>query len=181
MREWSITSWLHHLKKISSTQSIVQTLQSTSQVTTLWEKWLCSTLIIRELKQPRRWRQQKPHKSAYFDHAKQTFFYILKTFSFFLWREMTCFAVVAWTMSAHDDKFSILYSCPNCWFQFNSRIVRKHFSSIMTVNNWKMIAEMQLHFQMTFWLPLTSCVLKLPIIVTNTTMMQNINFNETSM
>ena len=31
--------------------------------------------------------------------------------------------------------------CPKRWFQFNSRIVRTHFSNIMTLNNWKMIAE----------------------------------------
>jgi len=31
--------------------------------------------------------------------------------------------------------------CLKRWFQFNSRIVRTHFSSIMTLNNWKMIAE----------------------------------------
>ena len=34
---------------------------------------------------------------------------ILKTFSFFLRREMTCFVVV-WTTSAYDDKCSILSS-----------------------------------------------------------------------
>ena len=31
--------------------------------------------------------------------------------------------------------------CPKRWFQFNSRIVRTHFSSKMTLNNWKMTAE----------------------------------------
>ena len=65
-------------------------------------------------------------------------FVILKTFSFFLWRE-TFFAVV-WTTWAYDDKCSIK-SRPKRWFQFNSRIVKAHFSSIMTMNNWKMIAE----------------------------------------
>ena len=29
------------------------------------------------------------------------------------------------------------------WFQFNSRIVRTHFASIMTLNHWEMIAEMR--------------------------------------
>ena len=62
-------------------------------------------------------------------------------FSLFLRREMTCFAVV-WTTWTYDDKCSILSSlCPKRWFQFNSRIIRTHFSSIMTLNNWKMIAE----------------------------------------
>ena len=71
-------------------------------------------------------------------HVHFSFFDILKTSSFFLWREMTFFAVV-WTTWAHDDKCSIL-SCPKRWFQFNSRIVKAHFSGIMTLNNWK-IAE----------------------------------------
>ena len=35
--------------------------------------------------------------------------------------------------------------CPKCWFQFNSRIVRIHFSSIMSLLNWKMAAEMRGH------------------------------------
>ena len=42
-------------------------------------------------------------------HVHFSFFDILKTFSFFLRREMTCFAVV-WTTSAYDNKCSILSS-----------------------------------------------------------------------
>ena len=42
-------------------------------------------------------------------HVHISSFDILKTFSFFLRREMTCFAVV-WTTSAYDDKCSILSS-----------------------------------------------------------------------
>ena len=72
-------------------------------------------------------------------HVHFSSFDILKTLSFCLWREMTCFAVV-WTTWAYDDKCSIL-SCPERWFQFNSWIVKAHFSGIMTFNNWKMIAE----------------------------------------
>ena len=66
----------------------------------------------------------------------------MKTFSFFLRRERTCFAVV-WTTWAYDDKCSVLssYVPRAARFQVNSRIVRIHFSSIMTSNNWKMIAE----------------------------------------
>ena len=59
---------------------------------------------LRKLKQPRRRRQQKPHKFAYLTmkngifarFARAFFFYILTTFSLFLRREMTFFAVV-WT------------------------------------------------------------------------------------
>jgi len=31
------------------------------------------------------------------------------------------------------------------WFQFNSRIVRTHFASVMTLNDWEMIAETWSH------------------------------------
>ena len=94
-------------------------------------------------------------------HVHFSYLDILKTLSFFLWREMTCFAVV-WTTSAYDDNCSIL-SCPKRWFQFNSWIVKAHFSGIMTLNNSKMIARnARWHFQMTLSLPLTSCLLKLP-------------------
>ena len=37
--------------------------------------------------------------------------------------------------------FNFVFLCPKRWFQFNSRIVRIHFSNIMTLNNWKMIAD----------------------------------------
>ena len=60
-------------------------------------------------------------------------FDILKTFSFFLRHAMTCFAVV-WTTW-------MLNFFPKRWFQFTSRIVRTHFSSKMTLINWKMIAK----------------------------------------
>ena len=67
-------------------------------------------------------------------HVRFSSFDILKTFSFFLWREMTFFCSCA-------DKCSIL-SCPKRWFQFNSRIVSTaHFSCIITLSNLKMIAE----------------------------------------
>ena len=63
-------------------------------------------LCMRELKEPRRRRQQGRQKFAYLTtkttvflhalHVHSSFFYILQTFSFFLRREMTCFVVV-WT------------------------------------------------------------------------------------
>ena len=104
---------------------------------------------IRELKQPRRRRQQKPHKFAYLTMKNSIFacfarafliFDILKTFLFFLRREMTCFSVV-WTTWACWHMFNFVFLCPKRWFQINSRTVRRHFSSVMTLNNWKMIAE----------------------------------------
>ena len=49
--------------------------------------------------------------------------------------------------------------CPKRWLQFYSRMVRTHFSSIMTLNNWKNdCRNAKLHFQ-TFSLPSTSCLL----------------------
>jgi len=44
-------------------------------------------------------------------------------------------------MSTWWQMFSFVLLCPTRWLQFNSRTVRTHFSSIMTLNNWKMIAE----------------------------------------
>ena len=72
----------------------------------------------RELTQPRRRRQQERHKFAYLTMKNNSFarftravfiFDISHTFSFFLRREMTCFAVV-WTTWGYDDKCSILSS-----------------------------------------------------------------------
>ena len=37
--------------------------------------------------------------------------------------------------------FNFVFLCPKRWFQLNSRIVRTNFSSIMSLNNWKMMAE----------------------------------------
>ena len=63
----------------------------------------CQKVKYREVKQPRRRRQQERHKFAYltmkntFLHALHVHFSyldILKTLLFFLRREMTCFAVV---------------------------------------------------------------------------------------
>ena len=62
-------------------------------------------------------------------------------FSFFLRREMTCFAVM-WTTWAYDDKCSILSSyLKSAGSNLISRTVRIHFANIMTLNNWEMIAE----------------------------------------
>ena len=49
------------------------------------------------------------------------------------------------------------------WFQFNSRIVKTYFSSIMTLNNWETIAETRGYI---LSLSSTSSLLKLPISLT---------------
>ena len=80
--------------------------------------WFLRPWSIRELKQPQQRRQQKPHKFAYltmktvFLHALHVHFSSFdssKTYSFFLRREMTCFAVVR-TAWAYDNKSSVLSS-----------------------------------------------------------------------
>ena len=105
----------------------------------------------RELKQPRRRRQQKPHKFAYLTMKNSIFARFARAF-FIFWH----FEDVN-SRSFYDVKWHVLLSCGRrehmltsiqfCllmsqrWFQFNSRIVRTHFSSIVTLNNWKMIVE----------------------------------------
>ena len=81
-----------------------------------------------------------------FDNEKQ-YFCRLCTCIFHLltsWRRSRSFYDVKWPFFCScADKCSIL-SCPKRWFQFNSRIDSKaHFSGIITLSNWKMIAETQ--------------------------------------
>ena len=105
---------------------------------------------IRELKQPRRRRQQKPHKFAYLTMKNSIFARFARAFFIFwhfvdvlvlstTWNDQFC----SWVddVSTWWQMFNFVFLCPKCWFQFNSMIVRTHFSSIMTYNNWKMIAE----------------------------------------
>ena len=111
-------------------------------------------LHIKELKQPRPRLQQKPHKFVYltmknsifarfaralfiFWHFEDVLVLSMKMFSFFLWLENSCVDDVSiwWQM------FNFVLLCPKRWFQINSRMVRTHFSGIMTLNNWKIIAE----------------------------------------
>ena len=55
------------------------------------------------------------------------------------WNDMFCSCVddvsIWWQM------FNFVFLCPKRLFQFNSRTVRTHFSSITTLNNEKLIAE----------------------------------------
>ena len=55
------------------------------------------------------------------------------------WNDQFCRCVddvsIWWQM------LNFVFLCPKRWLQFNSWIVRTHFSSIMSLNNWKMIAE----------------------------------------
>ena len=104
----------------------------------------------RELKQPRRRRQQKPDKFAYLTMENSIFARFARAFFIFwhiedvlvfstTWNDLFCSCVddvtIWWQM------FNFVFLCPKRWFQFNSRTVRTHFSSLMTLHNWKMIAE----------------------------------------
>ena len=108
------------------------------------------SLRNRELKQPRRRRQQKPDKFAYLTMKNSIFARFPR--AFFIFWHFEDVLVLSTTSndlfcSCVDDvgtwwqMFNLVFLCPKRWFQFNSRIVRTHFSNIMTLNNWKMIAE----------------------------------------
>ena len=113
-----------------------------------------AAFISRELKQPRRQRKRKPHKFAYLTMKNSTFARFARAFFIFwhfedvlvlstTWNDLFCTCVddvsIWWQM------FNFVFFSPKRWFQFNSRIVRIHFSSIMSLNNWKMIAETRSH------------------------------------
>ena len=55
------------------------------------------------------------------------------------WNDLFCSCVddvsIWWQM------INVVCLCPKRWFQFNSRIDRTHFSSLITLNNWNIIAE----------------------------------------
>ena len=106
----------------------------------------------RELKQPRR-RQQKTLKFAYLTMKNSIFARFARAFLTFwhfvdvlvlspTWNDLFCSCVddvsIWWQM------FNFVFLCPKRWFQFNSRIVRTHFST-KWLNNWKMIAERRSH------------------------------------
>ena len=109
---------------------------------------------IRQLKQPRRRRQQKPHKFAYLTMKNSIFARFARAFFIFwhfvdvlvlstTWKDLFCSCVD--DVSIRWQTFNFVFLCPKRWFQFNSWIVRTHFSSIRSLNNWKMVAETRGH------------------------------------
>ena len=93
---------------------------------------------------------QKPHKFAYLTMKSNIFARFARAFFIFwhfedvfvlstTWNDLFCNCVddvsIWWQM------FYFLFLCPKRWLQFNSRIVKAHFSGIMTLNIWRMIAE----------------------------------------
>ena len=111
-----------------------------------------ATSSNRELKQPRRRRQQKPHKFAYLT-MKDIIFPRFARAVFIFWHFVDVLVLsTTWNdlfCSCVDDAniwwqlFNFVLLCPKRWLQFNCTTVRTHFSSIMTLNNWKMIAEIR--------------------------------------
>ena len=105
-------------------------------------------------KQPRRQRKRKPHKFAYLT-MKNSIFARFARASFIFWHFVdvlllsTTWNDLFWSwvddVSIWRQIFNFDFLSPKRWFQFNSRIGRTHFSSIMSLNNWKMIAETRSH------------------------------------
>ena len=129
----------------------------------------------RELKQPRRRRQQKPHEFAYLTIKNSIFARLARAFFIFWHFEDVLVLSMTWNelfCSCGDDvsiwwqMFNFVSLCLNRWFQFNSKIVRTHLPSIMILTWLKNdCRNAKLHFQMTFSLSSTSCLLKLPIVI----------------
>ena len=71
--------------------------------------------------------------------AKNLFAYFTMKNSSFAWTGLFCSCVddvsIRWQM------LNSVFLPPKRWFQLNSRKTRAHFASIMTSNNWEMIAE----------------------------------------
>ena len=106
--------------------------------------------IIRELKQPRRRRQQKPHEFAYLTMKNRIFARFARALFIFWHFEDVLVLSTTWNdlfCSCEDDVsiwwqlFNFVFLSLKHWFQFNSWIVRTHFATVMTLNNSEMIAE----------------------------------------
>ena len=106
--------------------------------------------LNREHKQPRRRRHQKPHKFAYLTMKNSIFARFARAFFIFWHFDDVVVLSTTWNdlffscvddMSIWSQMFNFVFLCPKRWFQFNSRMVRTHFSRIMALNNWKTIAE----------------------------------------
>ena len=106
--------------------------------------------INRKLKQPRwRWQQER-HKFTYLIMKNNTFARFARAFFIFghfadvlvlstTWNDVFCSCVD--DVSIWWQKFNFVFLSLKRWFQFNSRIVRTYLASVMTLNNWEMIAE----------------------------------------
>ena len=99
---------------------------------------------MREFKQPGRRRQQERDKFAYLTMKNNTFARSARAFLAGVlvlsttWNDQFCICVD--DVSTWWQMFNYVLVPLKRWFQFNSRIVRTHFASLRTLNNWKMIA-----------------------------------------
>ena len=102
---------------------------------------------IKELKQPRRRRQQKHHKFAYLTIKNSTFARFAPSFFIFWHFEDVLVVSMTWNdlfCSCVDDvsiwwqMFNFVLLCPKRWFQINSRMIRTHFclSSLFWETAW---------------------------------------------
>ena len=57
------------------------------------------------------------------------------------WNDLLCSCVDE--LSVWCQTFNFVFLSQKRWFQFTSRIVRTQFGGVMTLNNWKMIADMR--------------------------------------
>ena len=127
----------------------------TGHIKELWNIFNCSftrcqATIIRELKQPRRRRQQERHKFAYLTTKNNSFARFARAFFIFVHFAHVLVLSTTWNdlfRSCVDD-VSIWWQMSNLvflsqkrWFPFNSRMGRTYFASVMTLNNWEMITE----------------------------------------
>ena len=100
----------------------------------------------RELTQPRRRRHKERHKFAYLTIKSISFAGFVRAFFIFwhfvdvlvlstTWNDLFCSCVmdvsICWQM------FNIIFLPLKRWSQLNSRIVKTHFESIVTLNNWE--------------------------------------------
>ena len=109
-----------------------------------------SNLIrISQLVMVRRRRQQERHKFAYLTMKNNSFAHFARAFFNFghfadvlvlstTWNQLFCSCVDDVTM--RWKMFNFVLSLKR-WFQFNSRIVKTHLASVMTLNDWAKIAE----------------------------------------
>ena len=88
----------------------------------------------------------KTPQTCIFDSEKQYFCTLSHLLTF--WRRSRSFYDMKWPVlqlcGRRQHMMTIVQFClhiSQSWFQFNSRIVRTHFSSKKTLNNWKIIAE----------------------------------------
>ena len=80
------------------------------------------------------------------------------------WNDLFCRSVDK--VSVWWQRFNFVFLCPKRWFQFKCRIGRTHFSTIMSLNTWKMIAETRSHIfrWRSRFRRRRVCLIKLPII-----------------